>query len=112
MVEAGVGGKIIECSGGACFGVGGSVDETAYAGCVEGSGTHRAGLQGGVEGAAGEAPAVESFGGAAEGQEFGVSGRIVCGLAFVVGEGYNFGTPRHDGAYRDLPLLGSGACFL
>jgi hypothetical protein len=65
MVKAGVGGEVIEGTGGAGFGIWGGVDEAAYTGGVKGAGAHRAGFEGSVEGAAGEAPGSEYFGGAA-----------------------------------------------
>ena len=44
MVEARIGWEVVESTGGTGFGVGGGVDEAAYAGSVEGAGAHGAGL--------------------------------------------------------------------
>ena len=85
MVEAGVCGKVVEGAGGACFGVGGGVDEEIYRGGVEGAGADVAGFEGDVEGAGGETPASEVVGGAADGEEFGVGCRVSRSLALVVG---------------------------
>ncbi len=87
MVETGVCGKVVEGAGGACFGVGGGVDKAIYTGGVEGASAHGAGFEGCVEGAAGETPASELVGGAANGEEFGVGGWVSRGLALVVGGG-------------------------
>ncbi len=85
MIEAGVCRKVVEGAGGACFGIGGGVDEAIYTGGVEGAGAHGAGFEGNVEGAAGETPASELVGGAADGEEFGVGCRVSRSLALVVG---------------------------
>lgn len=111
MVEAFVGGDVVEGAGGACFGVRGGVDEAVYAGGVEGAGAHGAGFEGGVEGAAAEAPAPELFGGAAEGEELGVGGRVLGHLALVVGGGEDLVAARDDGADGDLALAGGLFCF-
>lgn len=46
MVEAGIGGEVVEGTGCAGFGVGGGVDEAADAGGVEGARTHGARFEG------------------------------------------------------------------
>ncbi len=111
VVQSGVGGKVVEGAGGACFGVRGGVDEAADAGGVEGAGAHGAGLQGGVEGAAGEAPRLELLGGAAEGEEFGVGGRISGGFALVMGGRYDLLSSDDYRSYGDFALFGGPRGF-
>ncbi len=106
VVEARVGGEVVEGTGGAGLRVGSSVDQAAYAGGVESAGAHGAGFEGGVEGAAGEAPATEHFGGAAEGEEFGVGAWVFRGFAFVVGRGQNLLSSGDHGADGNLAYLG------
>ncbi len=57
MVEAGIGGDVMEGTCVAGFRVGGGIDEARDPGCVGGAGAHGAGFQCGVEGATGQAPA-------------------------------------------------------
>ncbi len=112
VVKAGVGGEVVEGTGGAGFGVGGGVDQAAYAGGVESAGAHGAGLEGGVEGTTGEAPAPRAGGGAAEGKELGVGGRVLRGLAFVVGGCQDLPSPDDHGADGDLaPRVGLFGLF-
>ena len=106
MVEARVCRKVIKGTSSAGFRVGGSVNETAYAGGVKGAATHRAGFEGRVEGTAGEAPGTELAGGAPEGEELGVGGRVPGRLALVVGRGEDLVAPRDDGADGHLALAG------
>ncbi len=106
VVEAGVSGEVVEGTGSACFGIWGGIDQAAYAGNVEGTGTHEAGLEGGIEGTAGKAPAPRASGGAAEGEEFGMGGRVFRDLAFVVGGSQDLLSSGDHGAYRDLAQLG------
>lgn len=105
VVQAGVGGEVVEGARGAGFGVRGGVDEAAYAGGVQGAGAHGAGLKGGVESTAGEAPATELFGGAAEGEKLGVSGRVSGGFALVVGGRHDLLSPGDHGAHGNLALF-------
>jgi hypothetical protein len=106
MVEARVCRKVIEGTGSAGFRVGGSVNETAHARGVKGAATHWAGFEGRVEGAAGEAPGTELVGGAPEGEELGVGGRVFCRLAFVVGNSQDLLTPGDHGADGNLAEFG------
>ncbi len=107
VVQAGVRGEVVEGTGGAGFGVGGSVDEAVYTGGVEGAGAHGARFEGGVEGAAGEAPGPEYVGGAAEGEKFGVGGRVFGRLALIVGDRQDLLSPGDHGADGDLATFGS-----
>ena len=109
VVEAFVGGDVVEGTGGAGFGIRRRVDEAAYAGGVEGPGAHGAGLEGGVEGTTAQAPAPQPLGGASEGEELGVGGRVPGRLALVVGRGEDFVAPRDDGA--DGHLAPAGGLF-
>ena len=56
VIEAGVGGGVVEGPGVTGLGIRGRVDEAVHTGGVGGAGAHRARFQGGVEGAAGEPP--------------------------------------------------------
>ncbi len=58
------------------FWIGRGVDETGYAGMKDGTGTHRARLESGVEGAAEQAVIAEGEAGGADGDDFGVG----CGV--------------------------------
>src|SRR5829696_2481987 len=60
----------------AALGVGGAVVEAAEAGEAERVGAHRAGLEGDVEVAAGQAGGAEAGGGGAQREELGVGGGI------------------------------------
>ncbi len=112
MVEARICRKVIKGTGSAGFRVGGSVNETAYAGGVKGAATHRAGFEGRVEGTAGEAPGTELAGGAPEGEELGVGGRVFRRLAFVVGDRQDLLPPSDHGADGDLAELGGSRGLL
>jgi hypothetical protein len=107
VVQTRIGGEVVEGTGGAGFGILGSVDEATYAGGVEGTGAHGAGFEGGVEGAAGEAPATELAGGATESEELGVGRRVFQGLAFVVGRRQDLSILGDHGADGYLSPLGS-----
>lgn len=111
MVQAGVGREFVEGAGSPGFGVRSSVDESAYAGGMECAGAHGAGLEGGIEGTAGEAPRLELPRSAAESEELGVGGRVSGGLAFVVGGRYNLFTPDNHGAHGDLASFGCLCSF-
>jgi hypothetical protein len=71
-----------------------------------GAGAHGAGFQGGVEGAAGEAPAAQGRGGLADREEFGVGGRVFGGLALVGGDGQDLPFSGDHGAHGGLALFG------
>jgi hypothetical protein len=111
MVEAGVSRKVIEGTGSAGFGIWGSVDQTAYAGSVEGTSAHGARFEGTIEGAAGEAPAPHAGGSTAEGEEFSMGGRVFRGLTFVVSGGQYLLSPCDHGADGDFSLFGSPRGF-
>jgi hypothetical protein len=106
VVEAFVGCGIVEGTRVPCFRVWGSVDEAADAGGVGGACAHGAGFQGGVEGAAGQAPAAEGSGGLADGEQFGVGCRVSRALALVSGDGQDLSISSDHGPYGDLTLLG------
>jgi hypothetical protein len=106
VVQTGIRGQVVEGTGRAGFRVWGGVDEATYPGGVEGTGAHRAGFQGSVEGTSGEAPTPEFPGGAAEGEEFCVGGRIFARLALVMGYRQDLLVPRDHSADGDLSLLG------
>jgi hypothetical protein len=106
MVEAGVGGGVMEGTGVSCLPIWGGVDQAGEAGGVGCSGAHGAGLQGRVEGAAGEAPGAEVSGGPLDSQEFGVGGGIFPSLAFVSGDGQDLPSPSDDGSDGDFALFG------
>lgn len=112
MVQAGIRGEVVEGTGGAGFRVGGGVDETAYAGGMESASAHRARFEGDVEGTACEAPAPELSGGAAEGEQLGVSSRVFGCFAFVVGCRQDLLSPGDHGADGDLALLGGSRGLL
>ena len=112
MVQAGVRREVVEGTGGAGFRVGGGVDETAYAGGMESTGAHWARFEGDVEGTAGEAPAPELSGGAAEGEHLGVSSRVFGCFTFVVGCRQDLLSPGDHGADGDFALLGSSRGLL
>jgi hypothetical protein len=57
VIEASVGGSIVECACISGFGIRGRVDQTRETARVGGAGAHGAGFQGGVEGAACQSPA-------------------------------------------------------
>src|SRR5215212_4364547 len=57
VIEAIVGGDVVEGSGVSGFGIGGCVDQTRETACVGRAGAHGAWFQGGVEGAARQSPA-------------------------------------------------------
>ena len=102
VVEAGIGGDVVEGPGVTGLRVGGGVDETVYTGRVGRAGAHGARFQGGVEGTAGEAPPARSFGGLADGEELGVGGGISGGFALVGGDSEDLLSPGDHGADRDL----------
>ena len=87
MIEAGVGGGIVEGAGVSGFRIRGRVDQARETTCVGGAGTHGAWLQGGVEGAARQSPATSDGGSTTDREELGVGGGIPCSLALVAGDG-------------------------
>src|SRR5215204_6948543 len=106
MIEAGVGGGVVE---GACvsgFGIRGCVDQTRETACMGGAGAHGAWFQGGVEGAVCQSPAARGGGCTTDGEELGVGGGIPCSLTLVCGDGQNLLSPGDDSSDRDLALFG------
>jgi hypothetical protein len=106
MIEAGVGGGIVE---GACvsgFRIRGRVDQARETACVDGAGAHGARFQGGVEGTAGKSPAACGDGCATDREEFGVGGGIPCSLTLVCSDGHDLLSPGNDGPDRNLTLFG------
>ena len=87
MIEAGVGGGIVEGAGVSGFGIRGRVDQTRETTCVGGAGAHGARFQGGIEGAACQSPAASGGGCTTDREELGVGGGIPCSLALVGGDG-------------------------
>ena len=102
MIEAGVGGSIMEGAGISGFGVGGCVDQTRETAGVGGAGAHGAWFQGSVEGTACKSPASEGGGCAADREELGVGGGISCCLALVGGDGQYLTSPGDDGPDGNL----------
>src|SRR5215208_8257349 len=93
MIEAGVGGGVVE---GACvsgFGIRSRVDQTRETACVGCAGAHGAWFQGDVEGAACKSPAACGGGCPTDGEEFGVGGGVPCSLALVGGDGHDLPSP-------------------
>jgi hypothetical protein len=107
MIEAGVGGGVVQ---GACvsgFGIRSGVDQTRETACVGCAGAHGAWFQGGVEGAACKSPAACGGGCPTDGEEFGVGGGVPCSLALVGGDGHDLPSPGDDGPDRNLTLVRS-----
>ena len=107
VVEASVGGDIVEGASVSGFGIRGRVDQTRETGCVGCACAHWARLQGGIEGTAGQAPAACSFGCPTDGEELSVRGWVACSLALVGGDGQDLPSPGNDGPYRNLALTSS-----
>jgi hypothetical protein len=107
MIEAGVGWCVMEGAGVSGFGIRGRVDQTRETACVGGAGAHGAWFQGGVEGAACKSPAPDGGGCPADGEEFGVGGRIPGSLALVGGDGQYLPSPGDDGPDRNLTFVRS-----
>ena len=104
VIEASVGGDIVEGASVSGFGIRGRVDQTRETGCVGCACAHWARLQGGIEGTAGQAPAACSFGCPTDGEELSVRGWVACSLALVGGDGQDLLSPGDDGPYRNLAL--------
>jgi hypothetical protein len=104
MIEARVGGGIVEGAGVSGFGIRGRVDQTRETACVGGAGAHGAWFQGGVEGTARQSPASGSGGCPTDGEEFGVGRRIPCRLALVGGDGQDVPSPGDDGPDGNFTL--------
>src|SRR5215212_5923565 len=106
MIEAGVGGGIVEGTCVSGFGIRGRVDQTRETACMGGAGAHGAWFQGGVEGAVCQSPAARGGGCTTDGEELSVGGGIPCSLTLVCGDGQNLLSPGDDSSDRDLALFG------
>ncbi len=106
VIEAGIGGDVVESASVPGFGVWGGVDQTGEAARVCGAGAHGAWLQGGVEGAPRQAPAARGGGCATDREEFGVGGGISGSLALVACDGQDLPSPGYDGPDRYLSPFG------
>jgi hypothetical protein len=106
MIEAGVGGDVVEAAGVSRFGIRGRVDQTRETACVGGAGAHGAWFQGGVESAACQSPAACGGGCTTDREELGVGGGIPCSLALVGRDGQDLPSPGDDSSDRNLALFG------
>src|SRR5215212_10036234 len=106
MIEADVGGDIVESAGVSSFGIRGCVDQARETACVGGAGAHGARLQGGVEGAPCQAPAACGGGCSTDREEFGMCGGISGSLALVGGDGQDLFSPGNDGPDGNLSFFG------
>src|SRR5215210_6136612 len=106
MIEAGVGGGVVEGTCVSGFGIRGRVDQTRETASVGGAGAHGARFQSGVEGVACQSPAASGGGCATDSEEFGVGGRIPCSLTLVCGDGQNLLSPGDDSSHRNLAVFG------
>jgi hypothetical protein len=106
VVEAGIGGDVVESAGVSGFGIGGRVDQTRETACVGGAGAHGAWFQGGVEGASGQAPASNSGGCTTDRKKFGVGSGVSGSLTFVGGNCQDLPSPGDDSPDGNLALFG------
>jgi hypothetical protein len=106
MIEAGVGGGVVEGAGVSGFGIWGCVDQTRETACVGGAGAHGAWFQCGVEGAACQSPAACGGGCPTDGEEFGMGGGIPCSLTLIGRDGQGFPSPGDDSSDRNFALFG------
>ena len=106
VIKAAVGGDVMEGAGVAGLGVWCGVDEAREPGGVGSAGAHWARFEGGVEGAAGQAPATQGSGCIPDGEEFRVGRRVTGGLALVGGDGQDLRPPRDHRSDGDLAPLG------
>ena len=86
------------------LGSAGAEDDGGDAGEDDRAGAHRAGLEGDVEGRAGQAPAAERLGGGADREDLGVGGRVAAQLALVAGGGEQLAVAEDRGADRDVAV--------
>ena len=98
----------------ASFRIGRGEDQAADACVQDGSGAHRARLEGAVEVAAFEAVVAECLAGGAEGDDLGVSGGIGVGDDAIAAAGDDFSVAHDDAAYGHFaggfsePRFGNG----
>jgi hypothetical protein len=116
VVELGVVHDGEDGAAGAGFGVGCGVDEARDASMEDGAGTHGAGFEGDVEGAAlvifvEQAVVFEGAAGLAEGYDFGVGGGVVVAENAVLAAGDDFAAVDDDGADGDFAGEFGGAGF-
>src|SRR5215203_3271755 len=102
VIEAFVGGDVVEGSGVSGFRIRGRVDQARETARVGGARAHGARLQGGVEGATGQAPAACGGGCATNGEEFSVCGWVPGSFALVGGDGQDLPSPGNDSPDRNL----------
>ena len=88
------------------FGLRGTVNEPPDAGVGDGAGAHQAGLDGGVEVAAGETVVAKALRGGAEDENLGVGGGVAGLEDAVVGGGEDFAVLRYHGPDRDFAVVG------
>lgn len=118
VVELRVVHDVEDRAAGAGFGVGCGVDEAIDAGVEDGSGTHGAGLEGDVEGAAfgfaggwAETVVLKGQAGGAEGDDFCVGGGVVVAEDTVLAAGDDFVFVNDDCAYGDIAGRFGGVGF-
>jgi hypothetical protein len=100
VVQAGIGGDVVEGACVACFGVRGCEDQAREPGRVDGACAHGARLQGGIEGAARQAPAARGGGCPADREQLGVGCGVPRSLALVGSDAQYLPSPgdhRPDG---------------
>ena len=112
MVEPGILHEILQAPGHAGLGVRRAEHEPRYPGQNRGAGAVGAGLQGGVQGAALQAPVSETTSRVPNGQRLGVGGRIAVLDGPIVGLRDDFATAGDQRADRDLSAKRSGPCKL
>jgi hypothetical protein len=93
MIEAGIGGGVMQGTSVSGFGIGGRVDQTGETAGMGGAGAHGAWLQGSVEGAARQAPATRGGGCPADREQFGVGCGVTRSLALVGSDGKYLPSP-------------------
>ena len=112
MVELGVVEDAEDRAAGSGLGVGRGVDQAADAGVEDGAGTHGAGFEGDVEGAAfGQAIIIQGAGGVAESDDLGVGGGVVVAQNTVLAAGDDLAVVDDDGADGDFAITLGGAGF-
>jgi hypothetical protein len=83
-------------------------DETADARRDQSASAHDAGFESAVQGGLIEAVVADAAGRFSQGQDFGVSGRIVPGNRRIGAAAYDFFAGRHDGSHRHFIRRGRG----
>ena len=115
MVEAAIVEELIERPHGSGLGIVAAVEQPPHPRVHDRAGAHGAGLHRHVEIGVGQTPAPERARRTTQRKHLGVGGRIVAGLAFVMGERDHRTPHDDDGPYRDLSpcrrRLGRGECL-